>query len=191
MVNMTETEPQVPPERPRPTLHQYIEENHKLITTLGVFTALTLFARQIPSPQFASILSLLFLTLSMIVWFELFGRFPAKTGTLTLMYFESALGFTVLTLAIYWFLTARAVIPAITIVLTFGAISSLFSALVKRHDLFNRLFRTRPGQRRTLRYIAGIILIAVMAMISIVAATLAATYLDPLLGEPSNWLSQP
>jgi len=89
-----------PPDQkpPPPTLFQYIEENHKLITTLGVFTALTLFSRQITNGIFANLLSVLSLTLSLIVWLELSGRFPSKMGTYRLYWFESVLGFTVMPL---------------------------------------------------------------------------------------------
>jgi len=179
-----------PDQKPTPpTLFQYIEENHKLITTLGVFTALTLFSRQIANGTFANLLSVLSLTLSLIIWLELSGRFPSKMGTARLYWFESVLGFTVMTLTVYWFLSTRSVFPWLTLVLTFIGTSYLLSAIAKRHDLFNRLFKAHPGQRKGLRYVLGIILLALMVAISILAASLVAMYLDPLLGTPTDWLS--
>lgn len=163
----------------KPTLYDYIEENHKLITTLGVFTALTLFAKQTIPDYIGSLLSALFLTLTLLVWLELVGRFPPKMGTSTMYWFESVLSFSVLAIIIYWFLSVRSVLPWLTMFITFFLVISIISASMKKFDLFNKLFRAKPNEKRVLRYILGIILVGLAGGLSILAASAATLYIDP------------
>ena len=173
-----------------PRLYDYIEDNHRLISTLGVFTALTLFARQVQPGVFGNFLSALFLTLTLLVLFELSERFPPKMGTSRMYWFESVMSLSVLFLAAHWLLTVRSVFPWITFFLVFASISSLISVLMKRYDLFNRLFRAKAGQRKTLRYFLGIFLVIVSAAVAIAVGSVVATAVDPVLDNADAWLSQ-
>ncbi len=163
----------------KPSLHQYIEENHKLITTLGVFTALTLFARQSVPDFLGSLLSALFLTLALLVWFELAGRVPPRMGTSTMYWFESTLTFCVMVLSFYWFLSVRSVFPWLSMFLTFFLAISVISTIMKRFDLFNRVFRAEPGEKKSLRYFMSLLLVSIAVTLSILAAIVTNLYVDP------------
>lgn len=52
------------------SLKQLIEENHKLLTSLGVFIALTMFTSNLALKPLGTYLSSIFLGLSIIIWIE-------------------------------------------------------------------------------------------------------------------------
>jgi len=54
-----------------------------------VFTALTVFGSTMRPTEFGQFLSSLFLTLTLLIWFELWGRFPSKGGGWRLDWFEN------------------------------------------------------------------------------------------------------
>jgi len=149
----------------KPSLHKYIEDNHKLLSSLGIFTALTIFARTSIGGYIGELLSVLFLTLSLLLWLELMGRLPSKMGTSRM----------------YWLTTFRKVFSWITIILVFIAYSSLLSWIAKKYDLFNRLFKTEPGGKKVLRYILSILLIIIGIAVSFIVMLIASHYFDKFL----------
>jgi len=85
-----------------PTLFDFIEENQRLITVLGVFTALTVFSSNLPLKPFGYVLSFMFMSLTVLLWLELWQKFPTKSGSWRLTVFENVLPFTVLAVIAYW-----------------------------------------------------------------------------------------
>jgi hypothetical protein len=144
---------------PRPhqvTLAEFVEENQKLITVLGVFTALTIFSSNLSLKPFAHALSFMFMTLSVLLWLELWGKYPSSPGNWTLTWFENILFLTVLAFIAYWLIAFRDIWDKLLAILLFGLILAPFSWLLKKYNIFNRLFRTQPGKLRPLRYLFGI-----------------------------------
>jgi hypothetical protein len=89
-------------------LYTFVEENHKLLTVLGVFTALTVFAANLPLRPLGSMLSFLFMALTVTLWLELLERFPSKAAGWRMDWFETLLSFTVFILySIGWSISAR------------------------------------------------------------------------------------
>lgn len=150
----------------KPTLSSFIEDNHKLITVLGVFTALTVFASSLTLKPMGLVLSFLFMTLAAIVWLELCARFPSKSGTWRLTWFENILSFTVLAFIAYWLLDFRTIWKNLLLVLVGGLILAVVSATMKRFGLFNRLFRAQPGKKRVLRYVIWLLLVSATIFLS-------------------------
>lgn len=146
-------------EKPKPTLASAVEENHKLITVLGVFTALTVFAANLRLQPFGQVLSFLFMSLTILVWFELWGRFPNERGNWTLTWFENLLFITVLAVVLYWLVDFRELWHTYLWLLVFSVILAVFSTVMKKFDVFNRLFRTQPGKLRFLRYGLGLVIV--------------------------------
>jgi len=172
---------------PRPSLTQYIEENHKLITVLGVFTALTVFARSLPITTLGLFLSFLFMTLAVFVWLELFARFPSKAGGWRVTWFENILSLSVFMLVIYWILDYRQVWSQVLIIPVFGMLMGAISFLLKRFDVFNRLFRSQPDEKRALRYVFGIAIVAIAFFLS----ALVVSPLNHLLDHLASWMAIP
>jgi hypothetical protein len=175
---------------PLPTLTSFIEENHRLLTVLGVFTALTIFASNLPVKPLGGMISFLFMTLTIILWFELWARFPSKRGEWRIVWFESILGITILILVIYWLLDYRVIWNQMLATLIFIVILTPLSWVIKKFNIFNRLFKTQPGKLRILRYILGIIILLGAVSLSLYIASLLAgpinTSLNNLVGTPTS-----
>lgn len=75
-------------------IENYIKDKEKLLSALGVFLALTLFFQDNKIIEKNSnlfldnILSCIFFTISILIWFELWVSFPKKNTTLPLRFFE-------------------------------------------------------------------------------------------------------
>jgi len=139
----------------KPTLASYIEDNHKLITVLGVFTALTVFSTNLRLQPFGYLLSWLFMSLALLVWIELWGRFPNKKGNWTLTWFENFLSIAVLVVLVYWLVDFRQIWHLYLFIPVASGFLAIFSYVMQRYDLFNRFFKSQPGKRRWLRYTLG------------------------------------
>jgi small-conductance mechanosensitive channel len=172
-----------PPQTKPLSLADFIEANHKLITVLGVFTAITAFSGSLPIQPFAQAISALFLTLTLLVWLELWGRFPSSVATWTMYWFESILGLAMLALVAYWVFSIRSVFPPFVVLLVFMLVTGGFSYLLKRFDVFNRTFRTRPGGRRFLRYLVGILILGLGFAIALLITALIFPPLDRLIAQ--------
>jgi hypothetical protein len=59
------------------TLTEYIDENSKLLSALGLFLGLSVFANNLPDKGIARFLSFLLFTLGLLVFFELMRNFAA------------------------------------------------------------------------------------------------------------------
>ena len=68
----------------------------------------------------------------------------------------------------------------LTVLLT-GIILVPFSTFMKRYDIFNKLFHTKHGKAKWLRYTLGIIIILLFVFISSIIATSVAPYVNDFL----------
>jgi hypothetical protein len=58
------------------SLWEFIEENHKILSVLGVFTALAVFASKLEFQPLGNVLAILFLSLIVLMWRELWDKVP-------------------------------------------------------------------------------------------------------------------
>lgn len=165
------------------TLAAFIDDNYKLLSALGIFTALTLFASNLPLRWIGYALSFLFLTATVLILLELWERFPSKSGTTRLFWFENALFLSGLVVVGYWFLEFRAIWHHLLFIPIASVLMWFFSAIIKRFNLFNVLFRTEPGGRRTLRHIFGLTLWGVVIVASLALASVLSPPINALLDE--------
>jgi hypothetical protein len=85
----------------RPTLTRFIEENHKLISTLAILAALSAFSNNLSEKEYGKILSFLFFTLSLLVFVEIELNFPYTTGG-RLYWFRQIFGLTAIIFFLAW-----------------------------------------------------------------------------------------
>lgn len=167
------------------TLAQFIEANHKLLSTLGIFTALSVFSGNLGLRSLGYILSFLFLSGTILLWFELLMRFPAVSATWRLVWFENVLSFAAIALVGYWLLEFQTIWRAGLIFLVTAVIALLLAALLsggmKRFSVFNRLFRTAPGSGVTLRNVTYSVFVGVVLLVSYGLSRLLTPYLVRLL----------
>jgi len=174
-----------------PTLSGFIDENQKLISVLGVFTAICLFVGKLPIQWFAYMLSFMFMVLTVILWLELWSKFPSGSGDWKITTFENILMIAVFTLLTYVLVDFRRLWKSsYLMLLIFAIILGGFSSVMKRFDLFNRLFRCRPGERRWLRYLLGVAVLSVVGIASIMLANWIAPALNHVLDAMYKSLSE-
>ena len=137
----------------------FLEANHKILSVLGVFIALSVFTKNYLEGYFAIIASFNFLTIVILIWLEFLGRFPSKASstTISLGLFEALFSYTVIIFFIVWFIDLNEFIPkaykAITFILILVFMTVMLSSLIKRFDVFDRLFDRKLGERRRQRFL--------------------------------------
>lgn len=84
-------------------LWSFIDENQKLITTLGVVTALTFFANNLPIKVFSFALSFMFMALAILVWIEILEALPPATGeNWRLILFKTIISLSIIVIIVFW-----------------------------------------------------------------------------------------
>lgn len=165
------------------SLTEFIEENQRTISVLGVFTALTVFSRQLPLRVLSDILSFLFLAATVLLWFELLGRYPAKSSSFRMSMFESILSLAIMVLVFYWLVLYREFWRHLLVLLFFAGLSTLLTKVMQHYNVFNRVFNAKQHRRRGLRHLLYFVL---QGLILVTSMMLAA-----LLGIPANrWLDE-
>ena len=167
------------PKENRATLTKFIEDNEKLINVLGVFTAIKVFVGELRLQAYGYTLSFMFMTLTVILWLELWGKFPSESGDWKITWFENILFLTVLAILVYWLIDFRDIWHEFLFLLIFGIIGGAFSAVMKKFGIFNKLFRTQAGKLKWLRYTFGIIIM----LIVITASWLMAQSIAPIAND--------
>jgi len=99
----------------------FLEANHKILSVLGVFIALSVFTKNYLEGYFAIIASFNFLTIVILIWLEFLGRFPSKASstTISLGLFEALFSYTVIIFFIVWFIDLNEFIPKAYKAITF------------------------------------------------------------------------
>lgn len=152
------------------TLSKFVEDNEKLINVLGVFTAITVFVSELRLQIFGYVLSFAFMAVTVILWLELWGKFPSGKGDWKLIWFENILTLTVMALILYWLIDFRDIWREALVLFIFSIISAVFSIVMKRFGIFNKLFHTQDGKLKWLRYTLGLIIILIILYTSLIIA---------------------
>ena len=141
------------------TIADFIEKNHKLLSVFAIFAALTIFSNNISVEWASSLLSVLFLTAMILIWFELLGTFPSmKPGTLSLAWFEDILSGIFLVIIIYWVIIINVTLPYILTIIIAMGVFYLFSAIIVKR--FIRSFLEKKSKKfRYFFYIAILLLV--------------------------------
>lgn len=150
------------------TLGMFIEDNHKLLATLGIFIALTVFAKNIPQKWASHVLSFLFLNATILIAIEILGRFPPeKTCKWMLWWFQHIIFFSMFSLAVYWIFAFPALLLRKEFIglILFLSLFSLTWRVLKRSKAFNLLFPDKPKRLKTIRIILGFLAAGIYALI--------------------------
>lgn len=172
------------------TLKDFINENDKLLTTLGIFSALTIFFAEQSGGLLSAFLSVGSLTCTVLVWLELWSNFPAGSVSRKLLIFENVLTGLAFILIFYWILKLYEFSILAIWYLIFLIFLSIFSLLFKKFNLFNRFFKAQPGSKKFLRYIIGGIVIVVTLWISQKLSILVLPSVNKFLTEAKSSFSE-
>ena len=115
-------------------LNDFVKENHFLLTALGIFVALTLFAKDFAGEILGTTLSIIFFSCVFLLWSELWHRFPKK-GERRLGLFETLISYAVLVLFIVLLLVvgqfSLALLFILLVLLLGSAVGGMLSGLLK------------------------------------------------------------
>lgn len=168
-------------------LDEFIESNQKLISVLGVFTALTVFTANLQFKVFGYALSFIFMSITLIIWVELLEKFPKGDAHWRLKIFETLLSFSFLALILYWLLSYREIwhkIMFFPLTIIFATLLiNIFTIPIKKYDRFNRFFKTKPGKLKIIRHLLFLIIIIFFFYVSLWLATIISPYINSLLDE--------
>lgn len=90
------------------TLTEFLDSNHKLFSVLGIFTALTVFSSNMKPVQLGIVLSFLFMSATILVWFVIMNKIPEQK-TLPMEAFSYILLFILFGVVAYWFIGYKSV----------------------------------------------------------------------------------
>lgn len=171
------------PEVKEHRLCQFVEDNHKLLTALGVFIALTAFSAQLQVKQLGYFLSFLLFVATSLLWIELWTQFPSGESNWRLMAFENVLMMSGFLYVFYCLVEFRFAWWAFLPLVIAAVMLTILSAVAKRLDLFNRAFRARRGQKETVRIVLGILVIAVVLYLSLRVSVLIGYDMNTVLDD--------
>lgn len=96
------------PERTPITLKQFIDDNQRLLSVVGIFAALLLLSNQVAKTRFSGLITFGLFNCLTLLWLELFAQFPDKANssraTWRLDWFNWGVRVTLLFLLGYWLL---------------------------------------------------------------------------------------
>jgi len=165
------------------TLSEFVEKNNRLLSAVGLFTALTIFATNLEPRVIGAFLSFLLLSATVMLWMELLEKFPASApATAKLTWFETTLSFALLVVVFYWLLQFQSFWRLWLMVPIALVLAAIFSAVLKRFNVFNRAFSAKVGEKRGWRYLVAIGVVTVSTVTAIfIASLIAESFLGPWL----------
>lgn len=161
------------------SLASFVESNHKLISALGIFTALTVFATSISLRAVAYSFSFLLLAATFLLWVELWSKFPDRSkSSLRLSLFQDITALVVLIVAVHWIISFR-VFWRYFIVLPLGfAIFALLLVILSRTKPITKIVDKAIG----IKGFGGFIIANVLYVLLFASSF----YLAILMAEPLN-----
>ena len=161
------------------TVAKFIRDNKNLLTVFGAFVAITTFAMRLPIKPISAVLTFIFLTLTIIIWLEIWEQFPSGHSTWKLTIFENLLSFGLFVLAFYWILDYRKIWGYVMPFFIALILMSIISVVLKKYKVFNRLFHVKPNECKILRHAIGITLQILILYISIFISFSIGKYVAP------------
>jgi hypothetical protein len=163
-----------PPTAPQPqTLSAFLEENFRLVSVFGVLVAVSTFAGNLALRAIGIGLSFLFLVAAMLVWVELWRKFPWRGTHWVLLLFRSTLTLITCVIILYWFVFFRDYLGTILPVVLTLVLVLIVARVAQRAGLRDR-FRGALG-------VAGLLVV-------LVASAAAAAVTSRALVPPSSRL---
>jgi len=151
---------------PKQTLKGFIDENHRLISVLGVFAALILFALQLKLGPFTGLMIAGLFTCAMLLWVELLLQFP-KDASGRLGLFEAGIQATMLVIVLWWLLVMEKLLGvALVFCAAWVGLMYLTGAAAEKVLVLKRFRATRFGKGRLGALVFGLVMVLACAAIA-------------------------
>ena len=89
------------------TIKEFVDQNDKLISILGVFIGIFVFVQLIDQGIFAYALSILIWVIILVLWIELMEQYPSGDVNWRMILFEHAISFSFLAILLFVFVNYR------------------------------------------------------------------------------------
>ena len=157
-------------ELPETTLTEFIENNHKLISTVAILATLSSFANNLPNKEVGKILSFCLFTLALLVCVEIHQNLPLVTKG-RLYWFSDVFTISVVVFIVAWIgayypyliLFLVMVVELIFAVLVFGLLGTAIRKLILRMPWLKSL-----SQRTRERSIPGLGALFLMVLVILI-----------------------
>jgi hypothetical protein len=147
------------------SLPNFIEQNYRLLTTMGVFGGLTTLFTRLENASYLSVISFL---MFIVIGIELYRKIPKEVKSLSLAIFESLIVMLVISLTIYlltyFYLDLMLVLPSLVIVILGFILATSMRTIV----VFFLKHKTTSRILKTVGYTVLIIVIAVITFVAFV-----------------------
>jgi hypothetical protein len=144
------------------TLTDFINENYRILSALGVFTAATVFSANLSLPPFNSWLSFMLMAATVFLWLELVGKFPSGRGSQLLVWFENILTLTTIFLILYWLVAYRSEWRGLLPIPVGLVLLWVIGSLIRRSRLFDRISSVKPRAGKVLRWLTWVTVIVLV-----------------------------
>ncbi len=160
-------------------LGEFAEEHQKLLSVLGIFTALSAFSINLPIKLIGSGLAFIFLAISVLLWIEVLRRIPSDLdSSFSLILFQILITLGLLLLCAYWLLDFRVFWHGflhLALIMPFGAAIAtgsfwLLTKVESTKPIFAWVKRSKFGK---------FLLIAVFTVVFVVCGSIAGSILAP------------
>ncbi|MCI0532309.1 MAG: hypothetical protein L0Y74_10260 [candidate division Zixibacteria bacterium] len=155
------------------SLRNYVENNHKLLTAMGVLFALTVFSTNLEPKSLALWLSFFLVACSALLWIEILSAMKGHSSLIQ-YFFQYSLIFAFLAFSLYWYIHYRSIWHNLLFLPIFYALLSGFFAFENKRKWFERIL---PNSRQIIQLP---IRIAVAMVIVVVLLSITKLIVSPL-----------
>jgi len=168
------------------TLSEHIEENQKLITVIGVFTALAIFAKNIEIVQIRTMLSFLFISIAILVCIELSLKKYDNKPTWRLILFDYAILLSVLFLVGYWLITYFETWSSFIIIPMYLSFITIFIYLLKKIKVIRNLNNPETIKFKKIKLTLHYLIFILIIILSMIITSLIKEPFSDFLKEQHN-----
>lgn len=152
------------------TLREFIEENYRLFTTIGVAGGLTAVFTRLENAEYLAFLS--FIMLILLDW-ELWVAFPkSEEASITLTVFEWLLQIFLFAVGGYICISYTNYVLALLPVIIFSVLGGVFIILNKKFKLYEYVRKIAPENKRYSSIIRGSVAMVAIAVVFYLAVVL-------------------
>lgn len=163
------------------SIESFLKSKDKLLAAFGIFLALTLFTKDIETSTLGKYLSFIFMTLTMLVWLELWSSFPSKNRSWLLIAFENLINIGTMMLFLYWMVEYYEKGKLFVFLWIAGGIATLFTKLSEKLGWTNSIKEKKIWKYKFFRYSLGFVFMLFYLILTLGIAALIMGGLNPLV----------
>ncbi len=165
------------------TIDSYLKDKDKLLTAFGIFMGMTIFTKDVTGNIIGGYLSFFFITLTFLIWIEIWGTFPDKDRSWTLIIFENIINMSTILLFCYWIVEYYHKGKLFIFLWLAGAVASILTKLNDHYGYLDFFKNSKIWKYRLFRYLIGALFIVFYLGVSFAISGLVLGGLEPIIEE--------